>query len=290
MQDLSNTEAEVLYLLTKEFLTPRQITIRRKTSRIATYKIIQKLKKKGILNPNLKEVNKFQSTCKPQPKNMIRLHGEEFNIKLLFKDNRYKEQLSKFNTLNIDGNTIRLYNDSLEIYSGQMFFGETAQKATARSIEYWNKFFIRLENDLNIILVKPRYQNIRRVNAHYGETSNELAKDTEERGEKIKIYTTDEGKLWFLIDNSFNLHEAETVHPKTSYGDMQDKIQPFFNDIRDNPPATISDILKLMKVHQLQDNEIAAGLNAITMLFKNQYPQQKKEPEEEFKGKPDYVG
>jgi hypothetical protein len=36
---------------------------------------------------------------------------------------------------------------------------------------------------------------------------------------------------WFIIDNSFNLHEAETIHPGTADQDNL-KVQAFFNGIK----------------------------------------------------------
>ncbi|MEX0596934.1 MAG: hypothetical protein WD512_10580, partial [Candidatus Paceibacterota bacterium] len=123
---LSKAEKEVLFLLTQEFLTPKKIQIRRQTSRQATYKIIKSLKQKGAIRPNYLEnpmVDKSQPTCQPvnqkstKSVNQIRLHGQEFNIKILYKDHRYKQLQGKANLINIDGNEIRLYRDSIEIYS-----------------------------------------------------------------------------------------------------------------------------------------------------------------------------
>lgn len=68
--DISPSQKEVLILLTKEFLTIKQIALRRKTSIQAIYKIIGKLKQKGILglgNRGLKGVEKKQSTFQPPP-------------------------------------------------------------------------------------------------------------------------------------------------------------------------------------------------------------------------------
>ena len=54
----------------------------------------------------------------------------------------------------------------------------------------------------------------------------------------MRVYTTEDHKLWFTIDNSLNLHEAETQHPKTAKHDMQEVVRPFFNDMRDHYLAT----------------------------------------------------
>lgn len=285
---LSQTQQEVLFFLTKEFLTIQQIATRRQTSKNAVYKIVNKLKKKGLINSVWQGVEKNRCTIQP-PNHSIRLHCQEFNIKILYKDQRYKKILEKANTINIDGNTIRLYRNSIEIYSGQSFYADTAQKATVKSFKYWNRLFARLENDLKVILIKPRSQNIKLVNQHYAEINNELAEECEKKADKIRVYTTEDGKLWFLIDNSFNLHEAETTHPQSSKHDMADSVRPFFNDLRDNKPPLPSEVWAIISELAKHEKEIGAGLNSIVTIMKSQLPKEKEEVIKS-KSRPDYIG
>jgi predicted transcriptional regulator len=245
--NLTDTDQEVLSYLSNDFLTIKKIAIRRGCSVRAIQKIVKKLKEKGVLNKDFREVRLWRGTREPYQytnNHQIRLHSQEFNIKILYKDQRYKEILGKANTTNIDGNTIRLYNNSIEIYSGQSFYADDVQKATANSFDYWNRLFARLENDFKVILIKSRAQNIKLVKQHYAEINNELAQECEKKADKIKVYTTDDGKLWFLIDNSFNLHEAET-QGQTAKQDMAETVRPFFNDLRDNNPPRVSIIWKI---------------------------------------------
>ena len=243
-KELTETEKEVLILLTKEFLTPKQVALRRETSKQATYEIIRNLKKKGVITRQYANLYYFQCGSK-ESKGKIRLHGQEFNIKILFKDHRYKEILKKCNTIDNDGCTIRLYRNSVEIYANKSFWGETAQRATAESMRYWQRFFIKLENDLKIILVKHRSQNIKLVKAHYANINDPIAKQPE--ADNIKIYAKEDGKLWFQIDNSLNLHEGETQHPETAKEDMQEVIIPFLQDLRDSK-LVMSDVVKLIQL------------------------------------------
>jgi len=281
---LTSTEKDILRSITIDYLTPKQVSIRRQCSVQAIYKIIKSLKEKGALTSTNEMVEKIRPTI--QPKNQIRLHAQEFNIKILYKDTRYKQSIKKTNTINIDGNTIRLYKDSIEIYSSQSFFADDVQKATVRSFEYWNRFFRKLENNLKVILIKSKSQNIKLVNQHYAETNNEFAEDCTTNGDKIRIYTRDDGKLWFLIDNSFNLHEAETVHPETAQKDMGDVIRPFFNDLRDNKPPTMSEMMGILKMSIEINKETAAGLNTLIQLRKPQ----ETELNQEIEGIPSYIG
>jgi len=279
-KQLSKAQQDVLYLLTKEFLTINKIAIRRGTSNKAVYKIIKRLKKKGIVSNLEQGVEK--NLCGFQPfkkvsinntptfpvEHQIRLHSQEFNIRILYKDQKYKNLLSKAklnkaNTIYIDGNTIRLFKNTIEVYSGHSFYADDVKTATADSFIYWNRLFSILENDLKVILIKSRSQNIKLVKHHYAEINNEFAKDCEVKADKIKVYTTDDNKIWFLIDNSFNLHEAETIHPTTARQDM-DIIKPFFNDLRDKKPPLLSEVWQVLGTLANQPNIYTNSINALT--------------------------
>lgn len=245
-KQLTIAEKEVLDMLSEEYLTPKKIAIRRKSTTQAVYRIRRNLRKKGVINLINKRVAKTLPTSNHFATLKKRLHAQEFNIRILYKDKRYQETRKKSNVINIDGNTIRLYKNTIELYSGQSFYADTVDKVTAKSFKYWNRLFARMEHDLKVLLVKSRSQNIRLVNHHYSEINNELARDIDVKVEKIRVYAEDDGKLWFLIDNSFNLHEAETVHPDTAQLDMRDTIVPFFNGLRSNKGFTPQFVLDVL--------------------------------------------
>ena len=110
-QELTNSEREVLKLITEEFLTLKQIQIRRGCTKQAVYKILKKLKEKGALNQGLQKVDYFQPTSQPN-----RLHGQELNIKIIYKDQKYQNILKKGNLIFKEGHTLRLYKDILCLF------------------------------------------------------------------------------------------------------------------------------------------------------------------------------
>lgn len=293
LKTLTKTEGDVLELL-KGGLTRKQIQIRRGCSQQAVSKIIKSIKEKGHFNDKNKMVVKINTTSQPfkysQP---IRCHGQKFKLNILFKDKLYEKLRNKNNLIYIDGNTIKLYKNSIIIYSTQSFYAESVEKSFSESMEYFNKFFHIVENDTKTILIKPRKQNIKMFDVHFAEINNELAEECEKKGQKIRIYTTDTGKLWFTIDNSFNLHEAET-QGETAKEDME-KLKPFFNDIRDNELVTMSQLKEFMylmvkNVNKLAYNtkENAAGLGALIKLVMPRTEEEQKDSKN--KKIPDYFG
>jgi hypothetical protein len=254
-------------------------------------KTIKILERKGVLNLKTKKVQNIRCTPPSTKIKQIRLHGQEFNIKLIKKGSNYSKLMTNSNTISIDDNTIRLYTNSIEIYSGKSFFSEDVGKATSKSLQYWNRFFVRLESELDIIIVKNRHKNINLVKHHYAYTHNDLAKEMNEEDIRIRLYATEDNKLWFEIDNSWNLNEAETVHKQTAKQDMQNIIQPFFNDLRDNfkeEVPTISLILQSINELSKQNLETAKGLNAVVKLMKLKEPQPTDSTENKIQV--DYVG
>ncbi len=222
------------------------------------------------------------------PTHEIRLHGEQFLIGILGMDASYSSRIGK--RVTIDHNTILCHKDTIEIYSNTSFFGTDAQDACSKSCEYWNRIYNMIENDLKITIVKERAQNIKMVKSgHYAEIGSELAIDAEEKSYKIQIRTTDDKKVWFLIDNSFNFHEAETVHSRESKRDMQDVIAPFFNDLRDKRPPLPSEAWLILNEIVRHEKEIGAGLATLIKLntLNQQQKEQKPEPQQKEREKPD---
>lgn len=251
---LTKTEAEILNLLSKEFLTIKEITQRRKTTKQAVYKIIRKLKEKGVISKTLKKV--YFSGCGNHQNLPIRLHAQEINIQILYKTSKYQKLKEESNVIIIDGNTINLYNNSIIIYSGHSFYGKDEGEATRNSWDYWLGLITRLEHDLDVILIKNRKHNIKLVKNHYAYTESEVCKNAIENNDKILIPTTDDGKIWFITDDSFGLKEDETIHPETAKQD-RNTIDLYVNDWRDNKPLTNSQIVKIQA-------ETVQNLNILT--------------------------
>jgi prepilin-type processing-associated H-X9-DG protein len=108
---LTRTEREMLDFIVKDHLISKQIQSIKKVTKQAVDKTIRRLKKKGAINSGWQPSKIYQSTS--QPSGIKRLHGQEFNIWLLFQNHYYQEIRMYANILYIDGHTIRLYKDSI---------------------------------------------------------------------------------------------------------------------------------------------------------------------------------
>lgn len=268
---LTDVERGILKLLKDEPLTIKQITRRRKTSRQATEKHIKNLIKKG-------EIKRFGTLmvayrCTPLgvsfaqhnfdegiykatgSKHPVRLHGEEYKVNILSDSEKYRSTRERANSILVDENRVVLYRDCLVVFSYKSFEGVDDVECDRQSVDYWHRFFGKLESYYGIMILKERYENIKRVKAHYSDTKNELASDLRQKKQKLRIFGSRDGKEWMLFDDSHALDEAETTHsetPKDNRGakeDMASVVRPFFNDLRDNRdkvflPSIQSEILR----------------------------------------------
>lgn len=264
---LTPKEAQVLRMMNDELKTPEQIQLGLNISKWAYYFHVKNIKNKGFLGYGLKARCTPLSSVRtplssdasgpavtPHP---IRLHGQEYNIKILNKGPDYDVLRKKSNLLTLEGATVRLYGDSLEVYVEKSFFGPDIDVTTKDSLVYFQRLLSKLENDYKVCLVKDRAQNIRMVKAHYAETQNEISKDYEVRGEKFKIYAAD-GKLAILIDNSLNLHELEFIHPETSKEDAA-QVLDFVKDLRLHPPMLMSEVIQFFRISSEQTADISTS-------------------------------
>lgn len=287
---LTNSEKDILHLLTDEFLTIKQICCRRQYSRQYVYKIIKNLKKKGAFSIANQMVDKSRPTCQPRSFSKgtvvtkIRLHSQEFNIKILWQNPVYQKNLKKNNLRFIDGNTVKLYRNSIEIYSGQSFYGIDAQESMSKSLEYWKHLFARVEHELHILIMKPSARNINLVNQHYAHTDSEICENAIDKGERIWVYAKEDGKLAFITDDSFGFKEDETVHPKTAKPDRE-AIDKQVNDWRLHNPPTLSELLQgmLEQNKTIQKLAEAIGISTQTRSKARSKPETKKDI-------PDYIG
>jgi len=231
---LTEAESEVLTMLTDEFLTPNQIKIRRNCSKQAVYKIIKSLKQKGAINSGLQRVDSDGGSSQPTHQ---RLHAQQFRIRIINKTPKFKEALKRCNILTIDENTIRLYPEVIEIYSAKSFFGDSEQEATDKSLAYWKLFIARLENELGLVLWKPRTQNINIVKQHYAETNSQIAKECKKQGKEIKVNCLEDGKLAVIMDESYNLSERECIHPVHNKQHSEAITKQISDFIEHNPPT-----------------------------------------------------
>jgi len=200
---------------------------------------LRQLKKMGCIQKEgygvwkvLKEVlvsNKVTSLQK-------QIRGHAFNWKVRFKTNidwvrRLEKNNIKYQLIGINNSTPRIiFNNKkiwftktgLVIYEPQSFFSQSSFTSKGMAVWELDKTIKMLGRRLKIDLGTYQFTTSRE---HYGMIKNELAKQYNDKGEKL--YIRDDKGIWMWIDFSHSIHELETNEPKISRG-----VQNWYNDMK----------------------------------------------------------
>lgn len=277
-------------MFVKDKLTVKQIASLRQTSERNVRKIRQQLREKAFLDLNDNAVPTRGGPPEPARDDLrFRVHGQIWTVQLITKGEKYTRIRKKASVLRIGDESVSLSPNSITIHANSHFYGRDPEDAFAKSMDHWNAYFQRLEREFAVLLVKPRRANIRLARCHVAEVGNELAKDSVLSGDKVRIYSTDDNKAWFEIDNSWNLREAETIHPERSVRDMQDTVMPFFNDLRDEPHLLPSHATSMIFATQDQLRELSEHVNRMSAHLE-QLAKIQPAPSATEEGTPSYIG
>ncbi len=134
-----------------------------------------------------------------------------------------------------NGRKVILTPKSLMIYEKSSYFADTSNKAQSLALYELGKLIKSLEKQLGANFSFKGQYKIKISRQHYALIKNSLARQYDEQGKKLACYFA--GEQWLVIDNSFNLHELETIHPATSPTDNE-KVLDFFNSLKKDPMTT----------------------------------------------------
>jgi hypothetical protein len=108
-----------------------------------------------------------------------------------------------------------------------------------------------LENTLAISLKSSEGYQFKPRREHYSLIKNDLAIQYNKEGKKLNIRY--KGETWFIIDNSFNLDEAETIGNNSMIDNLG--VQKFFNELKElNFEATPKETWKA--INQVTQNQL----------------------------------
>lgn len=186
------------------------------------------------------------------PKEII---GHNFKSLLDRKQVKYRLiGISKTPSILIKGKKVWLGKKNIIIYDLESYIGinaiDTRKYAVSRLLEVLKT----LEKQLELNFKPYEFQVARH---HYSLIKNCLAIQCNKSGQKIEVYNSK--GYWFIIDNSFNLNEAETIHPETALIDSIG-IQKYFNEHKDTKfEVTPKFVLNMM--NGIQQNQLTFAEN-----------------------------
>jgi len=249
---------------------PAQIAKEQKISKQKLHYYLRKLKDEGLIvkkGYGVWETNFYSN----QVGHMVRGHGFMWKVKLhhhfqwknilLKKKIPFKEQKNKTIRIIVNERKIWLGQKNIIIYEPASFFGRNSIESKKFAVLKLLKLLGVLEAKFGLSLKGKEGYTFKVRRQHYALIKNALAIQCNEAGEKIQVYNK-EG-LWFLVDNSYNLEEAETVHKDSAMLDNLG-IQKYFNSHKDTGfQVTPSFILDYMN----KANHLMIGMQKNQMIF-----------------------
>ena len=155
---------------------------------------------------------------------------------------------------------VALTDRSIIINFPESYIAETSIRAKKDAIYNAISLINGLENFLKADFKINKKYMFKVSRQHYALIKNSLAKQYDKEGKKLECYT--HKGLWLIIDNSYNLHELETLHKDTADTDNT-KVQNFFHSLKENP-ITSKEILDMNNeiksmLKESSENQIQLG-------------------------------
>jgi DNA-binding transcriptional ArsR family regulator len=157
----------------------------------------------------------------------------------------------------INDKKVWLNKQSIIIYDKDSYFSSTALETRKQAVYTMIETINILKNKLDINFDITKFKVSRN---HYALIKNNLAIQCDKEGKRINISNSD--GLWFIIDNSYNLHEAEAVHPKTGLIDING-LQNYLNSHKDTNWKVTPDFI-LNSLNQVTNNQLMFAKNIET--------------------------
>lgn len=231
-----------LKCLIKSGKTPIKISEELKISRQKVNYYIRQLKESGELKKigyGVWEVKDVKKSTKDPLEKEVRGHAWIWKIKLpkiknwnnrIYILDKLKIPykligIKKLPRIIIKDRKVWLCNNSLVIYDINSFIGTNALESRKLAVWGLKEVLGALENKLKVnIKINGSYE-FKVSREHYALMKNNLAIQCNKDKEKIYVY--DKEGLWFCIDNSYNLDEAETLNNNAMINNLG--VQGHFN-------------------------------------------------------------
>jgi DNA-binding transcriptional ArsR family regulator len=253
---------------TYEILKEYSKQVKKRTTRIHTNNPTTSKNNFNLFKPDSVRAHAFQFTLSINPN----LRNWDKRAELLQQAGIKFKPLKLYGgaqSLQFKGRKVWLTRKSIIIFEKSSYMAENSTEARKYAVYDFLAFVGALERYLRADFGATRQDRLKfKVSRqHYALIKNALAKQYDSEGKKLEV--SNEKGQWFIIDNSFNLHEAETIHPETADKDNL-KVQAFFNGIKKfegfTPEFVVNSLGGVMQTQELFAKNIESHVSAIQEL------------------------
>jgi DNA-binding Lrp family transcriptional regulator len=225
---------------------------------------LDKLKKEGIVEYKGSGVWLVQKTLPTRKFKKRHCRGHAFIWKIeLGRKIDWKKHIEKSNIsfkeqsnnkvlrIILNSKKIWLTSKGLIIYEPKDFFGENSYISKGKAVFEMDRTIKQLFNKLGLSLISYKFKTSRE---HFGLIKNELARQYNDKGEKLHI-VSENGKEWMWIDDSLSLGELETNEMN-----INKSLQDFWNDNKKHN-FKVTPTFVLNSINQVTQNQLMFNQN-----------------------------
>lgn len=273
MKEVKKFELYSIFLLFKAGKNSKTISKELNLSKSNLAYYVKKLKDLNVLQyvgkgtwkviGDYKLVQKSVPTHKDINLNSCRGHAFIWKIQLA-KQLKWKELIENKISYKLQshGKVLRIFfenkkiwltKDGMIIYEPRDFFGRNAYESKGYAVNSVDLIIKKLFNKLEIPFMFYKFTTSRE---HFGLVKNELARQFNERGEKLHIIN-ESGTEWLWIDNSLGLGEIETNNV-----DINKQLQDYWNDQR-RTQFKVTPTFLLETINKVVQNQVVFDKNIV---------------------------
>lgn len=263
-------------------MNPARICKKYNLNKKSVQNVVNKLKRQGVI----KKIGYAVWEVDKQVLNQVRqleikktshqIRGHAFNWKVRFlREINWLKRLEKYKVkyklvgfqeiprIIINNKKVWLTKKGLTIYESKDFFEKNSFSSKGKAVYELDRTIKKIGRLLDIDLTYYKFTTLRE---HFALIKNELAKQYNNRKEKLKI--RDDGGIWLWIDHSDGEHELESNEVI-----LNKNIQDFYNDhkrtnFKVTPTFVLESLNKLTQV-QMKEQESKAEYSRDLVEHKN---------------------
>jgi hypothetical protein len=173
--------------------------------------------------------------------------------------------LKKTPRIKILNKKVWLGNNNIIIYDSNSYLGSNAIESRKLAVYRLLTIIEEIENYLAISLKSSEGYQFKPSREHYSIIKSDLAIQCNKEGVKLNIKY--KGETWFIVDNSYNLNESETIHKETALIDNLG-MQKFLNELKElnyefTPKQVLNMIGNVVKNQLVYSENMVSHVKAI---------------------------
>ena len=200
---------------------------------------------------------------------LVNVHAHRIVARVWWMSSSYKKNPNRVFKEFVPDVDVVCKGKRIYLVSRKRFHGESEVKAMWSSLSFWERVLLKLQDRLKIVIFKRGCEAFTFVREETETADSVVAKDAEGRGDILRVFHSEDGKLRLSTDRSLGEHNHETHHKRDGHLDSI-VFNRFVNSVLDNPDAPdYAELLRLFKANQLEVGNLLSSMSVFSEELNN---------------------